>query len=154
MTLDGQDHEAVVLWAADCAEHVLPHFEERYPEDDRPRRAVEAGRAWARGEITPGAARAAAFAARAAARDAVEPAARAAARAAGHAAASAHVAGHAPHAAHYAASAATHAAVTTNATAREQAWQYGRLPEHLRPAVFPTPSATAEPGQRLSLYPR
>jgi hypothetical protein len=64
--LDKQDHRLLALWAADCAEHVLPFFEEHYPEDDRPRKAIEAGRAWARGEIACGAARAAAYAVKAA----------------------------------------------------------------------------------------
>jgi hypothetical protein len=36
----------LVFWAADCAEHVLPVFETKYPEDDRPRKAIEAARAW------------------------------------------------------------------------------------------------------------
>lgn len=122
MRLDKQDHRSLVLWATDCAEHVLPYFEEKYPEDDRPRNAVEAGRAWARGETTVGEARTAAFAA------------HAAARASGHAAATAHVAGHAAHAANYAVTAATDAAVPT-ATARERDWQYRRLPKHLRPVA-------------------
>jgi hypothetical protein len=39
------------LFAADCAEHVLHMFEERYPSDDRPRKAIEAARAYARGEM-------------------------------------------------------------------------------------------------------
>ena len=38
------------LWAdigiAECAEHVLPFFEEKHPQDDRPRRAIEPGRAY------------------------------------------------------------------------------------------------------------
>lgn len=72
--------KALALWAADCAERVLRCFAERYPDDDRPRSAVEAGRARARGEMTVGDA-------------------RAAARAAGHAAATARVAAHARHAA-------------------------------------------------------
>lgn len=138
--LDEQDHKLLVLWAADCAEHVLRHFEEKYPKDDRPRKALEAGLAWVRGEIALGAARAAAFAAHAAARDADIDAARAAARAAGHAAATAHVAGHARHAAAYAVTAATHAAVLTDsaaAAAAERDWQDQRLPESLRPIVFP-----------------
>ena len=32
------------LWAADCAEHVLPAYEEKRPGDERPRRAIEAAR--------------------------------------------------------------------------------------------------------------
>jgi len=138
--LDEQDHRSLALWAADCAEHVLLYFEEKYPKDDRPRKALEAGRAWVRGEIAMSEARAAAFAAHAAARDADHAAARAAARAAGHAAATAHVAGHARHAAAYAVTAATDAAVPTDAaaaTATERDWQYRRLPEHLRPVAFP-----------------
>ena len=132
--LDEQDHRSLALWAADCAERVLPYFEENYPEDDRPRKALEAGRAWARGEIACGAARAAAVAAHTAARAADEGAARASARAAGHAAATAHMAGHARHAAAYAVKAAT-AAGTASAT--ERYWQCRRLPEHLRPATLP-----------------
>jgi hypothetical protein len=33
-----------VVWAADCAERVLPVFEGRYPNDKRPRAAIEATR--------------------------------------------------------------------------------------------------------------
>ena len=139
MRLDKEDHRSLVRWAADCAEHVLPCFEEQHPTDDRPRRAVEAGRAWVRGELTVSEARAAAFAAHAAARDAEHPAARAAARAAGHAAATAHVASHARHAATYAVTAVTSASGPTDAaeaTAREREWQDQRLPKHLRPIAF------------------
>ncbi|MCG5217877.1 hypothetical protein MBA17_31975 [Streptosporangium sp. KLBMP 9127] len=127
----------MALWAADCAEHVLARFEERYPGDDRPRNAVEAGRAWARGEIAVREARTAAFAAHAAAREADHGAARAAARATGHAAATAHVATHAVHAATYAASAAASAAAAPGAAAAERVWQHGRLPERLWPEAFP-----------------
>lgn len=138
--LDEQDHKSLALWAADCAEHVLPYFEEKYSEDDRPRKALEAGRAWARGELAMSKAREAAFAAHAAARDANDAAARATARAAGHAAATAHVADHARHAAAYAVKAATVAAIPAHAddaTAAERDWQYRHLPEHLRLAAFP-----------------
>ena len=121
-----------MLWATHCAEHVLPRFEEEYPEDDRPRRATEVGRAWARGEISTGEARAAAFAAHAAARDADGVAARTAARAAGHAAATAHVAAHVRHAADYAVTATRF----PNA-AGEREWQYRRLPKHLQPVASP-----------------
>ena len=140
MGLDKRDHSSLVFWAADCAEHALPHFEEKYPKDNRPRNAVEAGRAWARGEIAMSEARAAAIAAHAAARAVDQAAARAAARAAAHASATAHVAAHAAHAANYAVTAATYAADPTGsaaATAKERDWQYRRLPERLRPVAFP-----------------
>jgi hypothetical protein len=124
------DHKTLVIWATDCAEHVLPYFEEKYPKDNRPRKAIEAGCAWIRGEIAMSEARTAAFAAHAAARDANPDAARAAARAAGHAAATAHVAGHAVHAATYAARAAGHTVDSTDvdaAIAKERDWQYQQL---------------------------
>jgi hypothetical protein len=127
MRLDERDHGSLVLWATDCAEHVLPYFEEKYPNDNRPRDAVEAGHAWVHGEIATSGARAAALAAHAAAREADQTAARADARAAGHAAATAHVAGHAAHAANYAVTAATAAAVPADsaaATAKERDRQY------------------------------
>lgn len=54
------------LFAADCAEHVLHIFEKEYPGDDRPRKAIEAARKFAKKEIDAAAmaaARAAAWAA-------------------------------------------------------------------------------------------
>ena len=39
------------LFAADCAERVLPIFEKKHPDDTRPREAIEAARQFARGEI-------------------------------------------------------------------------------------------------------
>jgi hypothetical protein len=137
---DKGDQRSLALWAADCAEHVLPYFEEKYPSDERPRKAIEATRAWTRGEMRVGAVRAAAVAAHAAARGADEDAARAAARAAGQAAGTAHMAGHARHAAAYAVKAVTYAAVPAEAaaaTTKEGDWQYRRLPQDLRPLVFP-----------------
>ena len=38
------------LFIADCAEHVLHLFESKYPADPRPRQAIAAARAFARGE--------------------------------------------------------------------------------------------------------
>jgi len=124
------DHKTLVIWATDCAQHALLYFEEKYPKDNRPRKAIQAGRAWIRGEIAMSEARSAAFAAHAAARDANTDAARAAARAAGHAAATAHVAGHAVHAATYAARAAGHTVDSIDvdaAIAKERDWQYQQL---------------------------
>lgn len=119
-----------MLWATDCAEHVLPYFEKEYPEDERPRKAIEAGRSWVCDEIPFSEVRAAALATHAAARDAWDPAARAAARAAGQAAGTAHIAGHAPHAADYAVKAAEAAGVTG-----EREWQYKHLPKHLHSII-------------------
>jgi hypothetical protein len=49
--VEGWTRRALGEWAADCAEHVLPFFEARFPDDDRPRTAIEAARAYWRGEI-------------------------------------------------------------------------------------------------------
>ena len=101
-------HRAIARWAASCAERALHVFEERRPDDDRPRAAIESVRAWERGEVPMTACRTAAFAAHAAARDATEsgaPDAVAAARNAGQAAAVVHMFDHSPHAANYAAKA-------------------------------------------------
>ncbi len=63
------DHRLLALWAAACAEHVLPLFESEEPADLRPRQAVEQVRAWVRGEVAMSAARAAGGHAMAGARD-------------------------------------------------------------------------------------
>src|SRR5512138_1289569 len=67
-TLTDADHALLVLWAAACAEHVLPLFESEHPTDPRPRQAIEAARAWARGEMRMSDSRAAGGHAMAAAR--------------------------------------------------------------------------------------
>ncbi len=58
------------LFAADCAEHVLPVFEKKYPKDDRPRKAIQAARDFVNGKITDKQMAAAGAAAWNAARDA------------------------------------------------------------------------------------
>jgi immunity protein 5 of polymorphic toxin system len=137
-TLADSDHKLLALWAAVCAEHVLNHFEGACPGDDRPRRAIELGRAWARGEITMTEARTAAGHANAAARD-LSGAARHAAHAAGQAAAVAHVAAHELGAAAYAIKAARAAAPEgkgESAGRLECRWQRGQLPEAIRDLVL------------------
>jgi hypothetical protein len=42
------------LFACDCAQRVLHLYEERYPADDRPRRAIEVARLFCQGEVSPG----------------------------------------------------------------------------------------------------
>lgn len=134
------DQKALLLWAAECAEHVMHHFEAARPEDGRPRAAIKAGRAWVRGELTLSTVRAAVFAAHAAAREVDDPAAVAAARAAGHAAATAHIATHAPGSAWYGlkavrAAAAHDDAQEQDAETREHLWQRRHLPDDLRAFV-------------------
>jgi hypothetical protein len=136
--LDLARHRLLASWAADCAEHVLPLFTGRRPDDERPRLAIEAARAWSRGEITVGAAREAAFQAHTAARDASDDAARAAARAAGQAVSTPHMADHSLGAAAYAVKAVKLASPTSDAGMageREHQWQQEHLPEAVRELV-------------------
>jgi hypothetical protein len=137
-TLTDSDHRLLALWAATCAEHVLPLFESARPSDVRPRQAIEQARAWARGEIKMSQARAAAGAANAAARE-LSGAARHAAYAAGQAAAVAHVAAHELGAAAYAIKAARAAASEgqgESAGRLECRWQREQLPDAIRELVI------------------
>ena len=46
------DRKQVVLAACACAEEVLPIFEQKHPEDKRPRKAIEVARLWVEGKAT------------------------------------------------------------------------------------------------------
>jgi hypothetical protein len=135
-SLTDVDHHALALWAASCAEHVLDLFESTRPEDPRPRQAIEAARAWVRGEVTMTQARAAGGHAMGAARD-LRGAARHAAYAAGQAGVVAHVAAHELGAAAYAIKAARAAAPDGDAAARRECcWQRDQLPAAIRELVL------------------
>ena len=130
----------MATWAATCAERVLPFFEEAYPKDDRPRKAIEACRRWVRtGVFRMTDIRRASLAAHDAARDAkANDAACFAAHAAGQAVATAHVPQHAYGGAYYALKAIA-ANDPTNAELRiaeERRWQSQHLPENLRQEIM------------------
>ena len=137
-TLTDTDHHLLALWAAACAEHVLPLFEAARPGDPRPREAVEHARRWAAGEVAMMRARAAGGHAMGAARD-LRGAPRFAAYAAGQAAVVAHVAEHELGAAAYAIKAAQAAASAGEEEAvrrLECRWQREQLPEEVRGLVL------------------
>ncbi len=132
------DHHLLALWAATCAEHVLYLFESAKSSDPRPRQAVEAARAWTRGEINMMQARELGGHAMGAARD-QRSAARHAAYAAGQAAVVAHVAAHELGAAAYAIKAARAAVPeeeSERAGRRECRWQRDQIPEAIRDLVL------------------
>ena len=108
------------LFACDCAEQALPTYEKDYPDDKRPRKAVETARLFAEGKATQEELAAARDAARYAAWAAAAAAARDAARDAAWAAAGA------------AAGAAGGDAAGDAAWAAEEEWQLVRLREYLR----------------------
>jgi hypothetical protein len=137
-SLKDDDHRLLAVWAADCAQHVLDLFEQAQPGDDRPRRAIDLGRAWARGEVTMTRARSAAGHANAAARE-LSGAARHAAYAAGQAGAVAHVAAHELGAAAYAIKATRAASPEServDAGRLECQWQRAQLPSEIRELVL------------------
>jgi hypothetical protein len=128
------NHKTLAVWAIDCVERVLPYFEEKYPEDRRPRNALATLQAWINtGVFRMADIRQASLASHVAVREVGEDnAARSAARAAGQAVATAHVPTHAIGAAIYALQAihrATNSADADAAVAKERDWQYQHLLE-------------------------
>lgn len=137
-TLTEEHHHLLAIWAAACAEHVLPLFESVRPNDSRPREAISAAHAWVRGELPMMQTRAVGGHAMGAARD-LTGAARFAAYSAGQAAVVAHVAEHDLGAAAYAIKAARAAVTTAEAEAagvRECEWQREQLPPSIRELVL------------------
>ena len=126
------EKNTLAVWASACAERVLPYFEEAYPDDPRPRQALETLQTWLQtGEFKMAVIRKASLAAHAAAREVgADTPARSAARAAGQAVATAHVATHSMGAALYALQAmdrATARAQAVAALAKEREWQLAQL---------------------------
>jgi hypothetical protein len=124
--------KTLAVWAKACAEHVLPYFETAFPDDRRPRQALETLQDWINtGEFHMNAIRRAALDAHAAAREvAMDSPARSAARAAGQAVATAHVKEHALATANYALQCIFRANLESNpetAIAAERTWQYQQL---------------------------
>jgi hypothetical protein len=126
------DQKTLAVWAIECTERVLPYFEERYPEDGRPRQAIETLQTWLdTGVFKMAVIRRASLSAHAAAREVgQDDSARSAARSAGQCVATAHVPAHSMGAAIYALQ-AIHRATNADAGAvvTELQWQTGRLLE-------------------------
>lgn len=94
---DSYYHKLFGLKAANEAERVLPFFEKERPNDNRPRHAIEAIKAWAQGKLVLGMkeVRKLSLDSHAAAREVKSDAAKFAAHAAGQAVATWHVPTHA-----------------------------------------------------------
>jgi len=123
------DHKTLALWAIDCAERVMPYFEEKYQQDYRPRQAIEVLKAWIdTGVFKMTVIRKASLDSHTAVREVGEDSsARSAARAAGQAVATAHVTRHSYGSAVYAQQAIHRATNSTDAVAKEREWQYQHL---------------------------
>lgn len=133
------DHRMLGLWAAECAEHILPYFEEKYGEDTRPRDAINTLRAWVKtGEFQMSTIRAVALPAHAAAKSVEkDKAASYAAHAAGQAVGTAHGPTHALGTVAYSMKLAAflNPDNVKKAITKEREWQNERLPENLKPWV-------------------
>ncbi len=128
------DHKTLAVWAKDCAERVLPYFEEKFPQDKRPRKALVTLQTWIDiGVFKMPVIRKASLDSHAAAREVGEDSpARSAARAAGQAVATTHVPTHSLGAAIYALQGIYRAKNSSDAdaaVANEREWQYRRLLE-------------------------
>ena len=151
-TLSEPDRRIVAVWAADCAERVLPLFEAEAPADSRPRDAIARARAFARGELGIAEEIRRRFVGGSAARELSAPAAAAAARAAGQAASVAHMGAHALGAAAYAAKAAGLAASGwPQAVSDEIRWQLDRMSPASRAALRQLPPVGEDPHGPLGL---
>jgi hypothetical protein len=128
------DQKTLAVWAIECAKRVMPYFEGKYPQDRRPRTAIETLKTWIdTGIFRMAVIRKASLDSHAAAREAGEDSpARSAARAAGQAVGTAHVREHSIGAAIYALQAihrASDPADADAAVAKERDWQKNRLLE-------------------------
>lgn len=134
--LSEADRRLVALWAADCAERVLPLFEAEAPTDGRPADAIARARAFGRGELDAAGQIRIRFEAGRAAKVVTGAAAVAAARSAAQASGVAHMGAHALGAAAYAARAAGLARPDQpNATEDEVAWQLDHADGSVREAL-------------------
>lgn len=128
------NHKTLAIWAIDCAERVMPYFEQDFPKDHRPEQALKVLQSWIEtGQFSMAVIRKASLDSHAAAREVgKDTAARSAARAAGQAVATAHVPKHAYGAAIYAQQTifrATNPSYSETAVTNERNWQYQRLVE-------------------------
>lgn len=51
MLISEQNHRTLALWAFDLSEEAVQIIEAKYPDEDRPRAAIELSKKWAAGEI-------------------------------------------------------------------------------------------------------
>lgn len=158
------DQRVLALWAADCAEHVLAYFEDKYSEDDRPRKAILLLREWIRtGAFNMKIIREASLTAHAAAKGRKEQDAVFAAHAAGQALGTAHVPTHAFGSSAYGMRAAgAHSDNAYDGFVRERNWQLQCLrryakrsttqSSHVEPLVTRGTSVTSRPENSTSKF--
>jgi hypothetical protein len=149
-TLSEADRRIVAVWAADCAERVLPLFEAEVPTDGRPADAIARARAFGRGELDAAGQIRMRFVAGRAASVATSPAAVAAARSAAQASGVAHMGAHALGAAGYAARAVGLArSGYAGSVEAEVLWQLEHATPQARDALRRLPALGEDPSGPL-----
>ena len=123
------DHKTLAKWAIACARRVLPYFENDFPDDNRPRHAIETLQEWIdTGKFSMKVIRKSSLDSHAAAREVgVDNPARSAARACGQAVATAHVPTHAYGPAIYSQQAIFRLTDSSTEVTKERDWQYNQL---------------------------
>lgn len=143
--LSEADRRIVALWAADCAERVLPLFVAEAPDDDRPTDAIARARAFGRGELDAAGQIRVRFVAGRAAKAVTGQATIAAARSAAQASGVCHMGAHALGAAAYAAKAAGLAAPDAEgAMDAELRWQLDHMSRAVSDALRRLPLLGAD----------
>nr|MDT0516085.1 hypothetical protein [Streptomyces sp. DSM 41633] len=154
VTISEEDRRLLGLWAADCAERVLPLFEAKAPDDTRPREAIEVLRAFTRTGKRTARLRSVAWASHKAAGEVGDPVAAAAARAVCYAAAAPYIHSLAtPHQAKHIHGPAIYAALARELSAGDDAaagdeelrWAIGHASPEVRALVRLMPAC--EPGR-------
>lgn len=129
-SLTKDQHRLLMLWACDCAEHVLPLIGGKI--DERLTAALIIGRKWAEGNASVGDARKASVEAHAFARESNDPVVTPIARAVAHAVATAHMADHSLGPALYGLKAMKNAGKSID---QERLWQHEKLPSDIKELV-------------------
>jgi len=130
-SLKKEEHYQLTVWAARCAEHVLPLVGDKM--DERLTNALDVARRWVEGEAAVGEARKASVASHQVAREFSDQTGIYVARSVGHAVATAHMADHSLGAAWYALKAVKSAG---KSVAAERKWQDEELPLEIRKLVL------------------
>jgi hypothetical protein len=132
--LKKEQHRQLIVWACDCAEHVLPLFGEEI--DERLKNAIRVAKEWEKGNASVGDARKASLGAIAVANESKSPVSIAVARCIGHAVATAHMADHSLRAALYALKAVKN--ISDKSVDAERKWQNEQLSSEIMELVLST----------------
>ena len=134
-SLKQEQHRQLMVWACNCAEHVLSLVGEK--PDERLKNSLLVAKGWIKRKTTVREARKASLSAISVANESSDPIAISVARAVGHAVATAHMSDHSLGAALYALKAVKNAGKSIEA---ERKWQNDQLPSEIMELILTTRS--------------